>query len=300
MVQLAAYLSIQNSNAAMFCSLIVIAIAFGLNTLNVSKPFRLERAAVAFSIILAYLAVAHAFPEALLAFVHVHDDLALLVVQMCYNLLWILIAAVTLIGFIRSPKQRSVLVWLLASGIALLLALIPLEVNLPREGMAIALVRFNVAFGIYLLVAIGDAAYLTEFAYICAGKKATEHASPLSPHDQARSPVRQDHLDVSLLRTLTWLPLALLPLYVRPFFIVIPTAILILLAYVAAGRYQLATLAKQHYRQGQPYRTRDSFVRPGRTGRHHQQAQHLREVITNMDTEMAKKTVKSLWKLVGD
>ena len=207
------------------------------------------------ALVLSYLAVAEALPIYFMEAIHAHGTFVPYLVRLAYNVMWMAVAAVSLIGFWRNPIRRAPIIWVTAAFFAFVLALIPLDVALPHENTFIILLRFNVAFFIYVSVSLGDAAYLTERAY----RKAAKEQDPYE--DLANS------VDINLIRTLSWIPLSLWALYVKPFFLIFPIGVFVFLVYLAVARWQLACHARDAYRNGQVPHYRDTLARPGKSHR---------------------------------
>ncbi len=254
LLQLAAFVWFTDTQLALFLSLWMIALAYGLSNFRLSQPFHHERIVILFALVLSYLAIARLLPGLFFEQIHAHGDVATYAVYAIYNILWLVLAAGALVGFIRSPSRRAPMVWLAISLAAFILSLLPLEYAEAVEGTGgaapwLLFLRSNISFFTFLVVSLGDAAYLTERFY-----------SKLA-HDGSAS---SDDIEVSLLRTLSWITLALLPFYVRSFLLVLSLLILALLLYVLVERWKLARHAKRAYVRGETPSRRDTFARPGR------------------------------------
>ena len=255
MVQVGAFVAIQNTPLATFVSLVVIALAFAVSTSEYARPFHIERLSVVAALVLSYLAIAESVPTHVLEAIHVHDSTVSEIFHQFYNLLWLVLAAIAFIGFWRNPMRRAPVVWLASASFGFLLALVPLGNSLSTEPSWIVILRFNVSFFIYLFVALGDAAFLTERAYHHAAK------------DREQYEHRANDIDISLPRTFAWIPLSLCIFFVKPVFLIFFIAAFSGLVYIVLDRVRLASDARESFLSGIVPKIRDTFARPGKRKR---------------------------------
>lgn len=256
------YSSFGAGSTSLFASILVMAIAFLATNCGAARPFHVERGAVAIAVFLAYLAVlsSNATPvyhqAGLLETFHVHGGIPTIAVIVAYNVLWIAVVLVAVAGLLRSPHNRVTPVWLAACIGAILLSLLPIEGNALQEAAWLLFVRLNLSFALYLTATLADAAFLTERIYHRMQHR-KRHA-PTTGHT-AGSPT----VDVPMVRTLSWLPLSLWPVFVRPVLLVLPLTLVTVLAYAVIERWQLAKRAFLGSKRGERIIMWEHWARPG-------------------------------------
>lgn len=254
-LQLAAYVTFEEDNQALFVSVSILTVAFFLSSAATARPFRVERGLVVLSVILAYLSVFHFLTPHIYDLLHAHGSATQHIVSIVYNVIWLLIALAVAASFTRNPTRSSPLGLYAAASIGIFLAVLPLEAVLPRQHPIMLFLRFNVSFLMYVAISVGDAAFLVERLYRELAKKS----------DGAKvSPDSDRQVDISVRRTVTWLPLFVWPIYAQSFFLLAAFVLALALLYVGVVRWQLAARASERAIAGRVPVLVENFVRPGK------------------------------------
>lgn len=285
-IQLAAYATFGSTSLSVFVSTCVLGVAFAATQSGISRPFHLERGAAVLALILAYLGVlaSQEYSTAmLLNALHVHDGLAATIALLAYNAIWLLVIAVTLIGFLQSPTRCSPMLWGFASIIAFALAVVPLEADLLTDPVWLIGLRFNIAFAIYVIVALSDAAYLAEYACFKTARRLHHGERSSRPNDIAVT------ADVPFIRTCSWISLTIWPLFAKAAFLPLPLGLTAILAYTLHMRWKFAQRAHQCVITREPFHMRNHWTRLG-----HIKDTLSAEAISKMDREQLLEVVTDL------
>lgn len=258
--QLGVYAQLGGTNVSLFVSVAVLSMAFLLTHTQAARPIHVERAIVLLTLALSYLTVLP-LPDitSVLGSVHIHDGIATTVTILIYDVLWFIVVLVSFFGILRSRLHRRMVAWIFVALVALLLAIIPVHIQLATDPMWLTGLRFNVAFFTYVAIALAEVAYATEYHYYRLS--IAKDDDDLDVHAAAGS------IEMSISRSIAWCGIVLWPIFVRRLFFIFPLGVLGLICYIVSERWYLAREAHSRYHDNRHVRQHDHWSRPSTTRR---------------------------------
>lgn len=214
-------------------------ISFAIGTRSESRPFHMERLPLLLTLAFSTVSILASEEATLYEWLHLHDADTILAARIIYSLVWITILLISLVSYLRNTGRHIAAIWPLVVLLTLVAVIFPLEPQafIANQPHWLWFLRIHMAFLLYLLVTMGDAANMTQAAY-------SAHRKQRLYVDEAGSSVAPTSIGaevyVPLARTLLWSPITLWIMFVPNVLLVMALALLVLLSVIMWRRWRAA------------------------------------------------------------
>lgn len=230
-----------NYGVLAFVFIWILFISFAIGTRSESRPFHMERLPLLLTLAFSTVSILASEEATLYEWLHLHDADTILAARIIYSFTWITILLISLVSYLRNSGRRIASIWPLVVLLTLVAAVFPLEPQafIANQPHWLWFLRIHMAFLLYLLVTMGDAANITQATY-SAQRKQRFQADEEAATAAASPATIGSEIYVPLARTLLWSPITLWIMFVPNMFLFAALLLLVLLSVIMWRRWRAA------------------------------------------------------------
>lgn len=219
----------------------ILFISFAIGTRSESRPFHMERLPLLLTLAFSTVSILASEEATLYELLHLHDADTIFAARVIYSLTWIIVLLISLVSYARNAGRHIASIWPLVVLLTLVAAVFPLEPQafIANQPHWLWFLRIHMAFLLYLLVTMGDAANITQALY-SAHRKQQQHQLADETGGAAIPAVVGTEIYVPLARTLLWSPITLWIMFVPNMFLIFAFFLLVVLYVIMWRRWRAA------------------------------------------------------------